>query len=342
MAESQNRRKAESGAAIGAGGTAAGVGLIGGGIPGFKANSSTIENMKRTNKTTGARNSWPKRAGATASSLRGGIFGWRTDAHKGFLRTQQNDEKHFAGKPANRADMYHRGVGSGKIGPEEKIIRHMKLGRRASGVALVGGTAAIAAGVHHAKGPKKPEVSKAERPQHRSDTANAALATGGAAAAGTSYGGARLLEREGRKWNAKAKVSYAESAKVIPNLKAGKELHHPKLTANTRVGSVWPAQSNDKITNEHKRVLAGKSKVQAAEAGAHRGRALQEGYFGNVYGKTAKMVRKVPKPALAVAGVGASGLLASRATAKAKEIHQEHQQMKKSYNPRVSAFGVEH
>lgn len=322
MAETkQDRRKAQGGAIAGAGGTAAGIGLVGGGIPGFKSNSSTIGNIKQ--------GGWAKRTGAAASSLRGGIFGYRTDAHKGFLRRQVADEKSHGGKPTTRVNHYHRGVGSGKIGPEEEIIRHMKLGRKASTAALVGGSAAAAYGVHRSKEPVK-------KAQHRSDSYNAGLAAGGATAAGAGYGGAKLFERQGKKWAGRAATHLDQAEKIVPNLGGHKVTTSPRFAPNPRVPNARPKKSHAAVTND-KKVLAGKSKVQAEAAGKLRGIADQESYFSGVYGKTAKLARKVPRVGLTVAGVGAGGLLASRGASAAKEHHQ-----KKQISKRMSAFGVEH
>lgn len=317
----QDRRKAQGGAIAGAGGTAAGIGLIGGGIPGFKSNSSTIGNIKQ--------GGWAKRTGAAASSLRGGIFGYRTDAHKGFLRRQQNDEKEHAGKTTSRVNMYHRGVGSGKIGPEQEIIRHMKAGRKASTVALVGGGAAAAYGVHRSKEPVK-------KAQHRSDSYNAGLAAGGATAAGASYGGAKLFEHQAKKWAGRSAQHLDEAKKIVPNLGGHKVTTSARYAPNPRVPNAIPEKGHKLVAND-KKILAGKSKAQAEAAGRLRGAADQGAYFSGVYGKTAKLARKVPRVGLTVAGVGAGGLLASRGASAAKEHHK-----KKQISKRMSAFGVEH
>jgi hypothetical protein len=317
---SQERRKAGNGALIGAGGTAAGAGLIGGGIPGFKSDSAELKNLKTGN--------FRHRAGSLLSSGRGGVFGYRADAHQGFLNDQLKDEAAHGGKPTTRQNHYWRGVGSGKIKPEQEIIRHMKTGKKVSGLALAGGTAAAAYGAHRST----QKVHKAQKPHSDATTASTALLAGGSTAAGGSYGAARVLEHQGRKWNRRAEGSYAEAAKLVPRMKGSKTHFDPRLTANHRVGRVSPIRSNDKIGNEANTFLTGKSKVQAEAAGRIRGRAAQEGYFGHVYGKTARMARKVPKPALALAAVGAGGVALST---RKKDV-------KKSYNPRMSAFGVEH
>ena len=346
----QRHRKLTGGAVAGAGTTAAGVGLLGGGIPGIKSNHTTIENIGRYNSKTGVKNSRVKRAGASLSTMRGGIFGYRTDAHRAFRDRAVNNEKYFANKPANRGDRYLRGLDAGKVPAEEKIIRHMKFGRKASGVALVGGTAAVAGGLHLAKGPKKQEVHKAEKKHYRSDTANAALITGGAGAAGVSYGGARVLESQGRKWSDQAEHSHKEAQKIIPKLGPPQTNRFVEKIPNLRVRDVGPAAGNPtpkKISNDYRnpqkrQVLAGKSKAQAEMAGRFHGDASQARYFAGVYGKTANLARKVPKPALGVAGVGALGLVGSRGARKAKEKYDANKGKKSELSKRMSAFGVVH
>lgn len=331
MTEQKNKQGVSGGAIAGAGGTAAGAGLLGGGIPGFKADSSTIGNIKQ--------GSARQRVGAAASSLRGGIFGYRADAHKGFLQRQVNDDKYYRGVDPNpnRKDTFQRSVGAAKIKPEERIIRHMKTGKKISGVALGAGAAATAYGVHRAKQQKQQQVSKADKQawRDRSDATNAALVGGGVTAAGGSLGAARAMEHQGRKWNVEAEHNYARAGKIVPNLKASNTHYDRRLTANTRVGRVAPQVTEKMTDTQHKRILAGKSKKQVAEAGKYRGRAYQAGYFGHVYGKTATMARKVPKPALGIAGVGALGLAATHGGEKALELHREHQKNSVSKAGRV-------
>jgi len=317
-----------SGSAIaGVGATTAGAGLLGGGIPGVKSNSSTIANIKQ--------GSTAQRAGAAASSLRGGVFGYRTDAHKGFLQRQVNDDKYFRGADPNpnRLDSFRRGVGSGKIQPEKDIIRHMKTGRRLSNAALVGGAGVAAYGVHRAKGSEK--VKKREGDYKGRDTAQGAsgalLGAGGTVGAG-GYGAARFMERQGRKWNASAAKDLDAAQKIIPNLKGHRTSDHRLQTPNSRVPATVPQVQTRRVTGGHTkegkeikpdpRLLAGKSKAQADAAGRLRGSAGQGQYFGAVYGKTAMYARKAAKPGMKVAGVGAAGLAADQGV-QAWKRHQD-------------------
>lgn len=317
MTAAKKKDRTASGAAIaGAGGTTAGIGLVGGGIPGYKSDSSELKNIKR--------GSFAHRAGSALSSGRGGIFGYRTDAHQGFLNEQRDSTNYFKDKPANRVESFQRGQGAGKMKPEEQIIRHMKLGRRLSTAALVGGTAATAYGVHRVKHSQVKKSGGATNTKLKQDSATL-LGIGGTTA-GASYGGARLMEHQGRSWSAKAGKSIDEAARIVPNMGGHKVHTDPRLVINPNVPRTSPRIDDKKIVNNHKRVLAGKSKAQAEAAGHIRGRSQQERYFSNVYAKTGKTLRRIHKPALGLAAVGAGGLVMAR--------HQDR--------VNKSAFGVEH
>jgi hypothetical protein len=276
IAKRNDRHNASNSAIAGAGAVTAGAGLAGGGIPGFRSDSETIRNVRQGN--------WKRRTGAALSSGRGGVFGYRIDAHQGALDRFSNDKKYFADKPASRPESFMRGRGAGKIKPEVDIIRHLKIGRRASGVALLGGAAATTYGVHQARSQK---LRKAEESIQRY---NGALAGAGGGAAALSIGGEKILRRQGRKWSAREADSRRQAAKIIPNLK----------------------NVDDNEARKNPRILAGKSKVQAEAAGGHRGAAAQEKYFSHVYNVSARYARKIRNPALATAAVGGGGLLLAR------------------------------
>ena len=282
----------------GAGGAAATGGLVGGGIPGFKANSDTIKDIKQ--------GSWKKRTGAALSSGRGGVFGYRTNAHQGANQRFKDSAAYFKDKPATRVEMYQRGQNAGKVPAEEKIIRHMKTGRRLSTAALAGGVAATTYGIHRAK---SGEVKKNER---HTKQYNSTLLGAGSTVAAASYGGEKFMERQGNKWGNQASRSISHAQKIVPNL--GGSVVNPlgaSKVPNLKVPDVGPAVNSSKIKND-KKILAGKSKLQAEAAGLHRGDAAQARYFAGVYGKTAKTVRRLRTPALAAAGAGATGLLVAR------------------------------
>ena len=310
MAEQKNH-SISGGLITGAGGATAAGGLVGGGIPGFKANADTIKDIKQ--------GSWKKRTGAMLSSGRGGVFGYRTNAHQGAVQRMKDSTNHFKDKPASRAEMYQRGQEAGKIPAEEQIIGHMKLGRKASTAAMIGGAAATAYGVHR----KNEGVQKAL--DSRTDATNAALLGGGATAAGASYGGARMLEHQGRKWGARSGQSISEAHKIIPNL-GGPGVNPLGNPPNHRVPDIGPAKgspSSSKLKRDKGTILGGKSKLQAEAAGLHRGDAAQARYFAGVYGKTAKTIRHLHTPAMVAAGMGATGLLASGAASKLAERRQD-------------------
>lgn len=276
--EPRRGRRDASGAAIaGAGGVTATAGLVGGGIPGFRSDSDTIANVRQ--------GPWRQRTGAALSSGRGGIFGYRTDAHQGALNRFEAERAKHAGVETSRSNMFLRGRGNGKIKPEVDIIRHLKRGRRASHVALVGGAGITVFGAHRTQ---RAGVSKSTRDTERY---HGALLGTGATAAAASIGGERALRYQGRKWSAREAGSRAAAAKIIPNMK--------------------PEVSDGEVTR-NKRILAGKSKLQAEAAGMHRGAAAQERYFASVYNGSAKIARRVRSPALATAAVGGGGLLLAR------------------------------
>lgn len=274
MATTRRDHAAAGAAVTSAGATTAGLGLVGGGVPGFKSDSDTIKNVRH--------GSWRQRTGAAFSSGRGGVFGYRADAHQGFLNRQLADEKGHGGKPTSRVNHYLRGQGTGKIKPEVDIIRDMKRGRAASTVALAGGAAATAYGRHLSKTPVK-------KSQRDVDAYHGALLGGGSAGAGVAYGAQRTLNAQSNKWSARSAAKRDEAAKIIPKLrdKSGAEV------------------------GNNPRLLAGKSKVQAEAAGRLRGDATQAQYFSRVYRNSARMARSGRNTALGVAAVGGGGLLLS-------------------------------
>jgi hypothetical protein len=315
-----------SGATIAAGGaTAAGAGVLGGGIPGTRANADKLASWKASGSGEGfkGRVSTARAKAPTVRALPGGVFGYRTSAHRGFNTEVKADEARHAGTTTTRVNHFQRGKHWGKVKPEEDIIRHLKVGRAGATAALVGGTGAAVYGVKRMQG--KQPVKKSQRD---SDKFHGALLGGGSAAAATSVGGARLLEHQGRKWSTRSATSLHEAGKIVPNMAGYTSGPHPK--GNPRVPDVSPRVGDTKIVNEHKRILAGKSKKQVEAAGRLRGDATQARYFAGVYGKTALQARKVRNPALAAAGVGAAGLALSR---KKEPVRK---------NSRMSAFGVEH
>lgn len=279
--------KDRSGTAVGAGGVIAGTGLIGGGVPGARPDSGRLAHVRYGTKYEASRH--------LVSATRGGVFGYRADAHQSFLNRQNADEKAHGGKPTTRVNHYLRGRGTGKIEPEKTIIRHMKAGRAASNVALVGGTALLAGGLHA----RHQKVTK--RDDYKADVA---IASGGTAA-GLAGGGSLLMDREGRKWSRRSAASLSEAQRMNRHLGG----YDVKRTS-TRVPDVVPHLSGNQHVADHRRVFAGRSSKATEAAGQLRGRAGQERYFARVYGKTARMARKTAKGGALVAagGLGAKYL----------------------------------
>lgn len=277
-----DRKRTAAGAATGAGAVTAGVGLLGGGIPGVKPDSSRLKDMRYASPA--------KRARDLGAAGRGGIFGYRQDAHQRFMDRQMADDAHYAGSTTTRVNHFLRGKGSGKVGPEKKIIGHMRRGRIGSNAALIGGSALTVAGI---KGTRDKGVAKA-----REDTNNA-LIGGGATLAGASGAGSLVLDRQGRKWSRRSEEDLKAARKIVPNLGG-----YTVRTGKTRVPDVKPDKNTEDILGSA-RNLAGKSRKQAEAAGRLRGSAGQGRYFAGVYGSAAQQVRRIGIPAgLAAVGTG--------------------------------------
>lgn len=292
----RRKQNDEQGAAIAtAGGVAATTGLVGGGIPGINSDSEVLANFRDKSKP------WHKRAGAGLASMRGGVFGYRKDAHQKQYNTWKKDTDFYAGKDATRAQMYQRGRTAGKLEPELKIIHAMKRGRKLSYGLLGGGLAATAYGADkmREKKPKVPknlryEFGKTSSYQRKEDRTNGAMVGGGLAAAGLSQGITSVLQHQGKKWTKVKDANLEEAARIIP-----------KMT---------PQSTGADHEADPKKYLDHKSKKQAYDAGVKRGTATQAKYFARIYGsgKTANIVRGVRNPALAVAATGGTAMLANR------------------------------
>lgn len=284
--EVSKRRKENkdiTGSALTAGGSVAtGAGLLGGGIPGIKSNSEVIDRIRDPKKP------WAQRVGATLASARGGIFGYRTDAHQKAKNRFEADHNLYKDKPATRFQMYQRGRTAGKISPETQVIRHLKTGRKISNAVLGAGLATTAYGV---KTLKDADENKIKKSQSDTDRFHAALLGGGATLGGGSAVANKVLLGQEKRWKTRQAQSMSGAARAVPNLKD---------------------VSSDDINADPNKYFAGKSKQKAYEAGVKRGHATQQKYFANVYGKTAKVARKLRGPSLAAATVGGTGLVLSR------------------------------
>jgi hypothetical protein len=308
-----------SGAAIASsGGVLGAVGLAGGGVPGVKAKKTLID----VKGASGRR----KKAAEFSRAYRGGEFEYRRNAH--------HTHKVFdLGGPREGNTMnahFRHGQNAGAIKAEDRILSHLKFARRGSNLAMLGGAGAVAYGVHRAKTP-----GKVNKSQKDTEAYHGALLGAGGSAAGASVVGSRVLERQGRKWAQRAASEYEGAHKIMPRAGGASVNTDSRFLPkkhNPRVPDIKPEFTDKKIGNEAKKTMAGKSRAQAHAAGELRGAAAKSRYFAGTYGQMAGIARRVRNPALAVAGVGAGGLLLSR----------KKPSVKKSFNPRMSAFGIEH
>jgi len=276
VSKAESRRRDASNAALTASGaTVAGAGLLGGGVPGVRADSSRLKDVVHGPAVS-------DRLKGLAPSARAGVFGYRHDAHKRALDEFVGERDYYKNSKANRTQMFQRGKTVGKINPEVEVLRHMKKARLASNAALAGGVGLAAYGVKRAKGD---DVRKDER---RSDGYMGAVAGGGASVAGVAAGADKLLQGQARRWDAKADDAYEQARRVVPRLK--------------------PEMKSDEAVASGRKVFRGKSKKQAEQAGLHRGYGTQARYFARAYRKNAEWARKVRDPAAVAALVGAGGV----------------------------------
>jgi hypothetical protein len=337
----QRKNQEASGAAIAAGGAGlAGTGLAAGGIPGAKSDSRPIFDLKpgrggpvKRKVTAVTQNT------KAAKAAKGGILGFRTHVHEGGTAGFQQQERQIAtrsvapGREASHA--FSHGYTSGKIGPELKIIRQMKGGKKAAGAALVGGVGTTAYGLKRAK----EQVEKAER---HSDQFHGALIGAGGAGLGVGAGGRKVLRGQERKWRNRANTGIDEAQKLVPGLGGRKsDQNLRRYNKHLRRGgtpgdfpkTMRPEREMTDILRD-KKVFHGVAPETAKKAGALRGGAAQAEHFSHVYGNTAKVVGRLRGPSALLAGAGVGGLAATKAQDK-------NQRLKKNFST-VSAFGVVH
>jgi hypothetical protein len=291
-------REDKKATATGAGAVGVGAGLLGGGIPGRTATRLTADVMRAP---------LHKKPIELLRARQAGAFGLRETGHK-ILRNVVLKPKVDAASGPSSSSRFRRGLNTGKIASEDKIIGHLRRGKIASNVALVGGAGALAYGM---TGRKKEPVKKARSDQDRRDTA--VMGAGGTVAAG-SYGAGRLLRSQSRKWSRQSSAALNEADRILP----GAGAH----TVGRKYGEpvVRPTMDNKQINS---RVLRGTSKTNVERLGHLRGRAGQAKYFANVYGAFGMGLRRGAAPA----GLGAVALGHHR---KSK---RQQQAMAKAYRP---------
>lgn len=305
--KSSDKRHAQGSAIAGAGAVTAGTGLIAGGVPGVKGSYKDIERMKKP----GLKNKI--RGGAKLGG--GGVLGFRSAFHEGGVKwfERVEDQKSKIKNPTP-SQTFTRARNQGKIAPELKVLRHLSGAKKAAGAALVGGSAATAAGIHRAK-------SEVRKDQRRGQTYNAALAGAGATGAAVSTGTGALLGHQEKKWARRASHSIDEAGRLIPSM-AGRK--NPTVTDKQYARqvkrhpgqpfpkSMYPVHSDAEMARNPKKYLHGVDHETARKAGRLRGEAAQATHFAEVYGDTAKVVRRFRGPSAVVGTVAAGGLLASR------------------------------
>jgi hypothetical protein len=330
------KKKDAHGAAIASGGAVvAGTGLAAGGIPGAKADSRPIFNLKpghggrvKRKVTAVTQNT------SAAKAAKGGILGFRTHVHEGGTAGFMEQADKIASRPVapgkEASHAFSHGYTSGKIGPELKIIRQMKGGKKAAGAALLGGAGTTGYGLKRAKD----EVNKAER--HADQYHGTLLGAGGAGLA-VGAGGRKVLRGQEHKWRNRANTGIDEAQKLVPNLGGRKPDQNLKRykkhlgrggTPENFPKTMRPEREMTDILRD-KKTFEGVSPETAKKAGALRGGAAQAEHFSHVYGSTAKVVGRLRGPSALVAGAGAGGLAAT---------HMKDKRVKKN----LSAFGVEH
>jgi hypothetical protein len=276
-------------AAIAGGATVAGgVGLVGGGIPGTKPKADNMDVFRsssgkqkgataKTHIKTGA-----KKRKAAYNTGKGGIFGYREQAHKGEQKKLKAHKLDTHGMNTDSGKAFHNSFQTGKIKPEKQVIRHMRGGRLASNAALIGAVGAGGYVAHKKLKERKSKVKKAEEKKGRKMSALAGASATGLAA---SVGGEKLLNQQAGMWAKRRDKS----------LMAAQKAHNG---ARTNMTSREIASSG---------VMNNTDPAAAAEAGKHRGRATQQKYFSNVYRQTGKAFKRGRKPAIAATAVTGAG-----------------------------------
>lgn len=319
----QKRKDDRKAVATGVGATAAGAGLVGGGIPGMRPRSQAYYSNKG-----GPLKDKPKQLAAAG---KGGIFGYRQHAHENEIKRIQ---EHTPGWHDN-AEMRHfmNARGAGEIASEKKIVRHMKMGRKLSHGALVGGAGLMVYGSQRKPKlvPREDRITKrlqvTSNDPHRDATA---LAAGGAVGTVGSLGAAHGLKRQGLKWNERTKAALREAEKNVPGTG---EFKSRKVAGRAGVPDTKPTHSGEGIGWGPERFFSGRTESEVKAAGKARGAASKNRYFARVYGTNAHVLRRYVAPTAAVASA-AGGVSLYRQHKAGKPVRKslvEMREVEKSY-----------
>lgn len=277
--------RAANGALIGGGGAAATLGYVGGGLP-----IRSEPKVAKPDPLDRGLKGWANVRANAEHFLPSGMYGARVKSHRWVQTKAENGTNYFRGKPGTQWDMYERGFSAGAIPAEKKIISNMKVGRRVANGFLIGGLGAAGYGAYRMKQhKKKKKISKAYRNKER----DSGIALGTGATLGISgEAGRRIFTGQKNRWYG---VEAAEKEK------AGQVVR--RLTPDTR---------NRDVKANVKDIFRGHSKEKIIEAATHRGTAAQAAHFGYVYGQHLPYARGVRNAGVALAGIGAGGLIYSR------------------------------
>lgn len=291
------------GALIGSGGTAAGLGFIGGGVPGMKATKLTVD-VSNANLL--------KKPIVYGQSKRAGIFGYRENAHRTLRDT--NDSMNPAKiKGAGIVSEYDRGRITGARAAETKIVGHMRAGKLASNALLVGGLSSAAYGASNKYLDKKRKQRAVVKKSDARNKRDAGLLGGGLFGGAAALGLGNVTGRESKKWLGEAQRDLEGAKRLAPGL-GGASV---RTNRNGSLRSVRPEVKHEDVKASN---LKGVSPAAAQEAGRLRGKGIQAGYFGHVYGSHSRLMNRVVAPvALGVGALGGGGLYMSHRKKKTSE-----------------------
>lgn len=282
----EDNRNGRQGAAMTASGSVlAGTGLVAGGVPGANARRG------------------PRLPGPKGKPVTGGILGVRGIAHEDIA----NGMKAKVQSNPLKQDLYSQGHLAGKIDAETKVMRGMKVGRRATYPLTAGGAALAIAGRKKAR---DSEVTKSRR----SENVSAGAAAGGATLTGIGVGVPAGLRATGRRYG-NASIANVNAARDLrPGLKGSKQTP----PSYDRSGGLKKAPKDVMYPTRTDKDIFAKPGNQSRnpgarrQAGVHRGKAAQQRYFAEVFNRQAKLVSHARVPGLALGAAGAAGLAHSK------------------------------